>query len=234
MDSERARYLKTIEDAFVALRGRGFMLSPRDVALVDAWRARGIPDRLVVRALTDGARRFKRTHPAGSPLPGTLAYFASQIEQVASLRRERTLGYDDQDRAELAEGEGDGEADESRVEPGAEDVVARVLAAIVQAGKAQEEEGPRAVLRGSYRAVKSGAGGDLWSVVREVDAVMVEGLLAGLDAGERAELEAAARVEVGSGRSMGVQARAKRERAALERRVRERFAVPDLVEVALR
>ncbi len=34
MTDERAEYLRAVEQRFIALRGRGFMLSPRDVALV--------------------------------------------------------------------------------------------------------------------------------------------------------------------------------------------------------
>ena len=229
MDSERARYLKTIEDAFVALRGRGFMLSPRDVALIDGWRKRGVPDRLVVRAMTDGARRFKRTHPPGAPLPGTLAYFANQIEQQLSVQRERTLGYDDAPATLAADGAAEG------VEPQPpDDAAARVLEAIVDAGRVQTEDAPRDVLRATWRAVKTRAEHDVWSCVREVDAAMVAGLLDVMDAAEREGLEDAARAEVAAGRRLGPEARGRREQAALERRVRERFEVPDLVEVALR
>ena len=223
MDPERAAYLKDIEDTFVSLRGRGFMLSPRDVGLVDDWRTRGVPSRLVVCILRTGARRWKNTHPPGVPLPSTLAYFKNAIEQEIGLRRERSLGYEAApERAEAAAKAAEGEGARVR---------RKVLAALTDAGKAQEDEGARQVLRQAYRDVRAlGDGEDLYGRVREIDARVVEGLLSCLDAESRRELEAAARDEA-AGASAAAEGR--KLRAALERGLRARFGVEDLVAVAL-
>ena len=86
MDPERAKYLRIIERRFLELRGRGLMLSPRDVMLVESWRQREIPTRVILGALEDGARRFWEGRPHGTPLPASLAYFAPHIDDATRQR----------------------------------------------------------------------------------------------------------------------------------------------------
>ena len=228
MDSERAEYLREIEQTFVGLRGRGFLLSPRDVALIDDWRQRGVPARVIVRALRDGARRFRNTHPTGTPLPATLAYFASQIEQQIGVRRERSLGYGGRGGAAGAG------AAAATVEAQAA-ASQRVLDALTAAGRALEDDAPREVLRQAYRLIRGAAAKEtFWETVREVDARVVADLSAGLDAAALEALQSSAEAELDAGgRSLSPQARDRRVKAAVERQVRVRFGLPDLVEVAL-
>ncbi|MGM0574423.1 MAG: hypothetical protein ACQEXJ_01640 [Myxococcota bacterium] len=221
MDPDRARYLRAVEEAFVALRGRGLMLSPRDVALVDAWRERGVPVRVVIRAVEQGAERFAASHPPGTPLPSTLAYFATQVDDAVVLWRERNLAWSADD--EQDEAAGDPDADRRRL-----------LDALAEIGRAQDDEAARGVLRRAWRLVKDAAPDeDPWALTPGVEATIVGGLEATLAPAEREALraEAAAAVEAAGGDAMSEAARAEQLQVEVERRVRARFALPELVEV---
>lgn len=221
MDKARAEYLRAVEARFVALRGRGFMLSPRDVGLVDRWREAGIPARVVLAAVEEGARRFRDTHPRGVPMPSTLAYFANHVESVIASRRELLLGH----RAAADEGARD--APLSR-EP--------LLEAIEKAGRAQTTDGARDVLRDAWRTVRAAPPeGDVWALTADVDRSIVDGLLACLpeDAADELQRSVEAAVEAAGGDAMSPRGRADARRHELERRLRERFEVTDLVEVLL-
>ncbi|MEZ4265071.1 MAG: hypothetical protein R3F39_01745 [Myxococcota bacterium] len=224
MDAERASYLKAVEAAFLALRGRGFMLSPRDVGLVDGWRSRGVPSRVVVAALDEAVTRFRGRRPPGVPLPSSLAYFEAQIEEAASLWRERTLSWEAPAQvAPLAQGE-----------PAAvEDLRARVLAAVEAAGKSAEDPGTRDVLREAWRALsRAPADAEIWSLTAEVDQRMVDSAWAMLDEDAQAAIDAEAEARVAApGGPMSESAQTEQRQRERARMVRERSALPDLVEV---
>lgn len=226
MDVERASYLKAVEAAFLALRGRGFMLSPRDVGLVDGWRARGVPARVVVAALDEAVTRFRGRRPPGVPLPSSLAYFETQIEEAAAVWRERTLAWE-------APSDGGEPAAAQGVAPAAEDLRARVVAAVESAGKRAEGEGVREVLRAAWRALSRAPGdSDLWSLTAEVDRQMVEGAWTALDDAARAAIDAEAEALVSApGGPMSESAQMEQRQRERARMVRQRWALPDLVEV---
>jgi hypothetical protein len=79
LEAERQAYLSTIERTFVSLRGRGFMLSAKEVALVDGWYASGVPARVVIRALHEG---FDRRAARRQSAPSSLAYFEGHVERA--------------------------------------------------------------------------------------------------------------------------------------------------------
>lgn len=223
MDAERASYLKAVEAAFLALRGRGFILSPRDVALVDGWRTRGVPVRVVVAALDDAVTQFLGRRPPGVTVPSTLTYFENQINQAAATWRERTLAWEAPAQAPA------GTAGTAPVV----DLRGRVLAAVEAAGKGAAGDDAREVLRGAWRTVsRAGEGAEIWSLTAEVDRQMVEAGWAAMDdaAREAVEVEVEA-VLAAPGGPMSEAAQSElrqRERAA---RVRARLGLPDLVEV---
>ncbi len=231
MDPERAAYLAAVESRFLTHRGRGFLLSPRDVALVDGWRTRGVPVKVVLQALDEGMARFRQGHPDGAPVPGTLAYFAGHVEEAVRSRRERLLG--------LMEAGGDaGVAASAAGDSGGG--LAAAIEALVEAGRRQEREAAREVLRGAWRRLKQASGGegdaaDVWSLTAAVDRAIVDGLWSSLTGEERAALEAAAEASVAAsgGATMSVVARRDRLRFELDAAVRRRFGVPELVEVLL-
>jgi hypothetical protein len=226
VDVERASYLKAVEAAFLALRGRGFMLSPRDVGLVDGWRGRGVPARVVVAALDEAVTRFRGRRPPGVPLPSSLAYFETQIEEAAALWRERTLAW------EAPSGAG-GPAPAQSLGAVEVDLRARVMAAVALAGKNAEGEGLREVLRSVWRTLsRAPADTEIWSLTTEVDRQMVEGAWTALDDATRAAIDAEAEALVSApGGPMSASAQTEQRQRERARMVRERWALPDLVEV---
>lgn len=224
MEPERAAYLREIEARFVALRGRGFMLSPRDVQLVERWRARGIPVRIALGAVEEGVERYRANTPKGTPLPSSLAYFAGHVEDAAARWRELNPGAGSRSGSAPAAAEPTLDPDERR---------SALMAAIEEAGRAQSDEPPRDVLRRAWRHLKRPATQDLWALASAVDAELVAGLAATLAPGGRAALERRAAEELNrlGGAKMSDEARTERLAAEFERLVRQRFRTPDLVEI---
>lgn len=222
METSRATYLKAIEQHFVALRGRGWMVSSRDVALADRWRARLVPLRVVLRVIEEGMARYAENHPADAPLPSTLQYFEAAVDRAMIARRERMLD-DAQGAAPVP------------ARPRAE-VLGRVLEAIADAGRAQQDEGAREALRRAWRELKqASAGEDIWALTSRADAAIVDDLLASLSRGDRdaLEREVGAAVEAAGGDGMSERGRQDSLRLELERRLRGRFGVRDLVEILI-
>lgn len=227
MDAERAAYLAEIEERFVALRGRGFVLSPRDVMLVDGWRTRGVPTRVVLGALEEGIAEFAARHPPRTPPPTTLSYFAGRVEDAIAARRELLVGAD----PVPIQGDSPGGSPGGAQAPGLRQTLLDVIAA---AGRVQPPQGPaREALREAWRQVSRAPDGDLWAAAQEADRALVDTLLATLEAPEREALEGEARraVQAAGGERMSARGRRDAARAALEAAVRARFGIADLLEV---
>ena len=216
MDKTRASYLKAVEKCFLALRGSGWMLSPQDVALVDRWREAGLPLRTVLRVIETSVERFTHSHPRGEPLPSTIRYFEGAMERAMVARRDLML---------------DGERDCAVKTDLREDHVAAILTRIADEGGAQQHEGAREVMRDAWRVLKAAESTeDLWALTSRVDDVIVDGLIALLSDDERNQLLDAS--EIGDAR-MGALAREHAQRMCLERAVRSKFGVSDLVEMLI-
>ena len=74
-------YFQSIEEEFVRRRGAAMLLSPKDWALIDAWKAEGIPLRVVLQAIRNVFEAFDRRAPKGRRI-NSLSYCR---QEVASL-----------------------------------------------------------------------------------------------------------------------------------------------------
>lgn len=226
MDEERARYIGVVERRFVRLRQRGILLSPRDVALLDGWRERGVPLRLVLAVIEEGVEQFRARNPPGTPLPTTLAYFESMVEREAALRVERL---------------GSSGAAEGGAEVSGTALAQAVLDAIEADGRRLEEGRARSLMRQAWRTLKDaqerGAGSsEVWGLTGQVAEHIVNGLADALPRAERDALEAEARESLaddGVHTRLSQQAREDRVRHLVAAKLRERFGVRDLTEVLL-
>ena len=81
-------YLAEIERAFLALAGRGLMLSAADVALVDQWHRAGIPAEVVLSGL---AAAFERPQSRPTRVRG-LAFARRSVEDAMEAYRSRQVG----------------------------------------------------------------------------------------------------------------------------------------------
>ncbi|HZN55029.1 MAG TPA: hypothetical protein VFB67_06865 [Candidatus Polarisedimenticolaceae bacterium] len=73
--TDERHYVRAVESAWAAARGRGGMLSRRDFELVSAWRRRGIPLSVVLEVLDD---RRRRAHTA----PASLTRVAAAVDEA--------------------------------------------------------------------------------------------------------------------------------------------------------
>lgn|GEM_PF-1241021 len=227
MDPERAHYLRAIERRFLEMRGRGLMLSPRDVLLVDTWRERGVPIRVVLAALEEGAERFADAHPPGTPLPSSLAYFAGHIDRAVHDREELVVEQASRGAAASAAGT----TPKSLLKPEARQALQNLIA---EAGRRQPTESAKEALRYAWRRlVQPSTDEALWELTAIIDRDLVDMLAATLD--DASELEAAVEqaVKQAGGGAMSAQAQHDVARAEKERWVRQRFGVRDLMEVLI-
>lgn len=224
---DRGSYLRAVEASFTAARAQGFMLSPRDVARVDAWRRRGVPLEVVLRVIDEGVTRYRRDR-SGERAPRSLGWFEARIDDAFARHLSR------RQRAQATAGPRDGST-APEAEPDAP--LDALIEAIADAGRAQAAACPRDVLRRAWRRLREAAGAgaevDVWALAQSLDDATMADLIACLEPPERAELERSADAAVAraGGPSMSDVARREHHAFAFARAVRERFAVPSLVEV---
>lgn len=225
MDDARAEYLRAVEQRFVELRGRGFMLSARDLQLVERWRQAGVPLRIVLRALEDGVASFLDRNVSGMPLPSSLAYFENQVDKAAALWRERTMSWGKVAQPGTASAEG----------PERSGLLEGVMSVVMASGQACEDEAIKAVLRETWRALRQSAdqgSEEPWALIAALDADMVEAVEATLEDATRERLHAEAEGQLSPrGAGMSAEARKARQRLNFVALMRERVGLPDLVEV---
>jgi hypothetical protein len=81
-------YLERLETYFLGLTRKGLALRSGDVDVLRDWQARGVPEDVVRRGVTEGIRRFLATAEPASPLPAVLRYYRTFVEaEVAAWRR---------------------------------------------------------------------------------------------------------------------------------------------------
>ncbi|MBM3295523.1 MAG: hypothetical protein FJY82_13520 [Candidatus Aminicenantes bacterium] len=91
MNDERARYFREISGAFLRRRGAPFFLSPKDLALVEAWEKEGVP----LAAVLEGIDKAFERRPGGTRLRGkilSLAFCQAAVRRSFDQHRERGTG----------------------------------------------------------------------------------------------------------------------------------------------
>ncbi len=205
-------YLKVVEARFVALRGRGFAMSAKDVGRVLEWHARAVPLRVVMQVLEDAMRKWRADGARRAP---TLGMLERSVEAAMKKRAERSV-VQTQDTGAVG------------------DEWSRLRGAIEVAGAAQSDERGRAALRRIWASLKreEEAKADAWGVAARLDVEIADAFAELVDDHEalRREVEAAL---VKAGANMSPAARAEREWFERAQWLRARYALPDLVGVLL-
>ena len=88
--SAEQHYFRTIEDAFIRLRGAPFLLSPADWRLARGWYEEGVPVEVVCGALQEVFERRAERSEAGKVQ--SLRYCAAAVEEAWRTRRELGSG----------------------------------------------------------------------------------------------------------------------------------------------
>ena len=101
MSREASGYYQAVEEFFVSRRGDPLFISNADWLLIDGWKKRGIPLRIVLRGIADAldshAHSWSRRQKVGS-----LAYCGSEVD-VSAERWQRALALGEEETARLPE-----------------------------------------------------------------------------------------------------------------------------------
>ena len=89
--ASRTGYLELVTDFFTERVGRGLLLSPVEIDLVEQWQARGIPVEVVCRGIAAAVEAYELAHPGRRP-PRTLRYYAGAVDDAVRAAREKALG----------------------------------------------------------------------------------------------------------------------------------------------
>ena len=208
-------WLQAVEERFRALRGRPLLLSPADFERARAWYRQGIPLWLVLETLEEVFRQAAGRKPPVRPR--SLAYCEPAVLEAFAAWKDRRQG----GRAAAGPAEGQG---------GGVDVIDRAVRAI------EESRAPETVRElardrlGELRGrLERGEVVDLPTSLGEIGEDVAEACLATLPADEIALLQRTVEEELSPWTSqMSPEVLEQASHAALLRRIRERFLLPDL------
>lgn len=94
-------YFSEIEAAFVRRRGRNLLLSPLDWALIEAWKERGVPLFIVLRAIElifDQAAARDASQPRKRPIK-SLLYCRDEVETQYAVWLEAQVGIEAREKS---------------------------------------------------------------------------------------------------------------------------------------
>jgi len=74
-----AKYLNDVERFFFVVRASGFVLSPRDTEKVRGWYLKGVPMRVVMEGIIEGAKAHSYKSSPGEKLPHQLSFYSRYI-----------------------------------------------------------------------------------------------------------------------------------------------------------
>ena len=210
--ADEERYVREVEERFRILRGTPLLVSPADFQRLISWHRRGVPLFLVLEALDHVFRRAAAEKPPR--VPRSLAYCEAAVIEAFAEYRERQTG-----------APGPAHAAASRA-PALADLVARAREGLARS--AAPEAAKVAALEGLARLVEETRTPGV-DAAAAIDAALVAACLSSLVEDERRALEEQARGDVAPFAAEMARAVLERAyRAALARRVRTRFALPDL------
>ena len=226
VDQARGEYLRLIETMFLETRGRGLMLSPTDIVLVDQWRERGLPVHVVIRELRAEIKRFRDNHPPRRPVPHSLSYFSAHMDKVLARWHEHLLAGchaahpnlehpDDESFASLRD---------------------RALARIEALGSTLEEPRAKQALRRAWTSFKKAEPDqDIWTLTAVINQKMVGDLVSSLEEAERQALEAQLSATISEADLMQMSPTGLEDtrQAEIEGFLYERFGLVDLVELLI-
>lgn len=217
-------YLRAVEARALVLRGRGYALSATDVDRIVRWQREGIPLGLVLETLEAAARRARGAGRA-SRRPVSLGGVERGLQAAMRARAER-LG--PSGHAVVAAGA------EVQAEPATPTAWAALRTAVAAAGECQTNAFIKQALREAWRALSAAEkrDDDPWMCAVALDQLLGAAGVGALGESEREAVTREVRAGLGRG-SMSREARAERESFELFRRVRERFGIPELLEVLL-
>ncbi len=101
MSCAPSNYYQAVEEFFVSRRGDPLFISNADWLLIDGWKRRGIPLRIVLRGIGDALDGHAHSWSRGQKV-GSLAYCGSEVD-IAAERWQRALALGQEETARLPE-----------------------------------------------------------------------------------------------------------------------------------
>lgn len=208
-----AVYVERVEDVFRRLRGAPLLLSPADFERVLTWHREGVPLFVVEGALEDVFRRAAERRPPRTPR--SLRYCEPAVRDAFDAWKDGRHG------ARVT----------GALPPEGPEIVAAAVVAL-HASRAPRGARERATERLLRLAATPAVPGE--DRIAALVAELVDACLGTLAADERAALEAEAEADLAPyADTMSDTVRNGARRAALVRRVRRRFDLPDLAALPL-
>ena len=86
-------FTQVVSQYFLALKGRGLMLSARDLELVREWESQGAPVRVVCAGIKAAFDAHRKAHPAPTARPpASLSHCRKAVERALKSWRESRVG----------------------------------------------------------------------------------------------------------------------------------------------
>ena len=89
--SDRGSYIRAVEAHFLKYRGTGFVLSPKDEALVDSWYEKKIPLQNILRGLDEAVTQMRERESRLHFRPRSISYFARSVEAHSKVASTPTV-----------------------------------------------------------------------------------------------------------------------------------------------
>jgi len=85
-------FVNLVSQYFLSIKGRGLMLSPKEMALVLRWKETGVPVDVVCRAIKDSVDSFSKARGGTARAPSSLLYCAPAVDEAIAAWRHRMVG----------------------------------------------------------------------------------------------------------------------------------------------
>jgi hypothetical protein len=79
------QFIEDIEQHYLSILQKGFMLSARDHAIIREWYRKRYPVLVIKRGIAQGIENYRASHAKDTPLPHSLSYFVDSVDEA--LRR---------------------------------------------------------------------------------------------------------------------------------------------------
>jgi hypothetical protein len=214
--SDRGAYIRAVEAHFLKYRGSGFVLSPKDEAVVDGWFRKDIPLNNILRGLDEAVSEMRERESRSNFRPRSISYFARTVEARTKTtsrlsvpkKEERSTGVSLPHQLTAA--------------------IGRLKARELSSEAAQE-------LRGVEKTLEGATEEDVWTLLPELDVRVDRVLLGSLPSVETEAMGVQARDVVNRecGPHISPHARAEQESEEKARLCRSYFGFEGLMEIAL-
>ena len=219
--SDRGTYIRAVEAHFLKYRGSGFVLSPKDEAVVERWYDKQIPLQNILRELDAAVGHAREQDNRYQSRPRSIAFFARQVE----AKTERISSSPTQAAAKSEFNSG----------PNVLQFRSDCATALSDLKQRLSETGSAIqTLDGVLEQLGNASDEELWAIVPELDATIDRLLIASIPSEKRVKYQedAEARIRDECGPYLSPAARKEQELEALSGSCRDYYEFKGLISIA--